>query len=80
MRQCCLFLKHHFLFFLAVAMMPGNPDAIAQQFRGEEKRAEQVMETFKQKCIDMGVCIMVLFLQLIPLAIYLYRPIYWDWR
>jgi len=23
---------------------------------------------------------MVLFLQLIPLAIYLYRPIYWDWR
>lgn len=65
-------------------MMPGNPDALAQQFRGEEKRAEQVMETFKQKCIDIGVCIMVLLLQLIHstsyIYIYIYRPIYWDWR
>lgn len=71
MRQCCLFLKHHFIFFLAVAMMPGNPDAIAQQFRGEEKRAEQVMGTFKQKCIAMEVCIMALFLQLINSTSYI---------
>jgi hypothetical protein len=53
-------------------MMPGNPDALAQQFRGEEKRAEQVMETFKQKCIDIGVCIMVLLLQLIHSTSYIY--------
>lgn len=75
MRQCRLFLKHHFVFVLAVAMMPGNPDALAQQFKGEEKRAEQVMETFKQKCIDIGVCIIVLFLQLINSASYIYSKV-----
>ena len=45
----------HTMAYGSVAMMPGNPDALAQQFRGEEKRAEQVMETFKQKCIDIGM-------------------------
>lgn len=36
-------------------MMPGNPEAIAQQFQGEEKKADQVLQHFKEKCIEIGV-------------------------
>ena len=36
-------------------MMPGNPEAIEQQVRGEEKRAEQLMESFKKKCLEIEV-------------------------
>lgn len=45
----------HSMAYGSVAMMPGNPEAIAQQFRGEEKKAEHVMVQYKQKCIDMGM-------------------------